>query len=111
MKGVPVRVEVGPRDLAQGLVTVVRRDTGEKFAVPLDGVVAAVQRLADEIQSDMYAAAMSFRDARTHDVTNLDEAIAAAQQRFCAPGLGLGGRRRRGTAKDGGDDRALSTAR
>lgn len=82
MKGVPVRVEVGPRDLAQGLVTVVRRDTGEKFAVPLDGVVAAVQRLADEIQSDMYAAAMSFRDARTHDVTNLDEAISAANSGF-----------------------------
>ncbi len=82
MKGVPVRVEVGPRDLAQGLVTVVRRDTGEKFAVPLDGVVAAVRRLADEIQSDMYAAAVSFRDARTHDVTSMDEAISAANSGF-----------------------------
>ncbi len=82
MKGVPVRVEVGPRDLAQGLVTVVRRDTGEKFAVPLSEVVEVVQRLADEVQSDMYVAAMSFRDARTHDVASLDAAISTAQSGF-----------------------------
>ncbi|HQU00675.1 MAG TPA: proline--tRNA ligase, partial [Acidimicrobiales bacterium] len=82
MKGVPVRVEVGPRDLAQGLVTVVRRDTGEKFPVALSEVASLVLRLAEDIQRDMYQAATAFRDARTSDVTSLDEAIAAAQSGF-----------------------------
>jgi prolyl-tRNA synthetase len=82
MKGVPVRVEVGPRDLAQGLVTVVRRDTGEKFAVALGEAGAFVRRLAHDIQGDMYAGAKSFRDERTSDVSSLEEAIVAAQNGF-----------------------------
>jgi prolyl-tRNA synthetase len=82
IKGVPLRVEVGPRDLAHGLVTVVRRDTGEKFPVSLVEAGALILRLLETIQSDMYASAASFRDARTMDVTTLDEAIEAAQSGF-----------------------------
>jgi prolyl-tRNA synthetase len=82
MKGVPVRVEVGPRDLAQGLVTVVRRDSGEKFAVPLADARKLVSSLVRSIQVDMYAAAKAFRDSRTIDVASLKEAIAAAQSGF-----------------------------
>jgi prolyl-tRNA synthetase len=82
VKGIPVRVEVGPRDLAQGLVTVVRRDTGEKFAVALGEAGALVRRLAHDIQGDMYTGAKSFRDARTSDVSSLEEAIVAAQNGF-----------------------------
>ena len=82
MKGVPLRVEIGPRDLAQGLVTVVRRDTGEKLTVPQSDVSSLVQRWAAEIQGDMFAGATSFRDARTADVSSLDEAIEAAQEGF-----------------------------
>ena len=82
MKGVPLRVEIGPRDLAQGLVTVVRRDTGEKMTVPQSEVSSLVQRWAAEIQGDMFAGATAFRDARTADVASLDEAIEAAQEGF-----------------------------
>ncbi len=82
MKGVPVRVEVGPRDLAQGLVTVVRRDTNEKISVSPLEAGALVQRLVKEIQGDMYDAALSFRDEHTTDVSTLDDAIEAAQSGF-----------------------------
>jgi prolyl-tRNA synthetase len=82
MKGIPVRVEVGPRDLVQGLVTVVRRDTGEKFPVALGEAGTLVRRLAHDVQGDMYAGAKSFRDERTSDVSSLEEAIAAAQNGF-----------------------------
>jgi prolyl-tRNA synthetase len=82
IKGVPLRVEVGPRDLAQGLVTVVRRDTGEKFPVSLVEARPLILELLETIQSDMYASATSFRNARTIDVSTLDEAIEAAQSGF-----------------------------
>ena len=82
MKGVPLRVEIGPRDLAQGLVTVVRRDTGEKMTVSQSDVSSLVQRWSTEIQGDMFAGATAFRDARTADVSSLDEAIEAAQTGF-----------------------------
>ncbi len=82
VKGVPVRVEVGPRDLAQGLVTAVRRDTGEKSVVSLEEVARVVAQLLGEIQGDMYEAARAFRDDRTHDVSTLEDAIVAAQRGF-----------------------------
>ena len=82
MKGVPVRVEVGPRDVAQGLVTVVRRDRGDKVVVPVTEAVALVARLAAEIQDDMLEAARVFRDGRTTDVETLDDVLEAAQGGF-----------------------------
>ncbi len=82
IKGVPLRVEVGPRDLAEGVVSVVRRDTGEKFSTPLPDVPAVVRRLLDTIQRDMFESALAFRDARTTDVTSLAEAMDAAQDGF-----------------------------
>jgi len=82
MKGVPIRVEVGPRDLAQGHVTVVRRDTGEKSVVALSEARSLVAALSRQIQDDMFAAARDFRDARTSVVASLDEAIVVAQNGF-----------------------------
>lgn len=82
MKGVPVRVEVGPRDLALGLATVVRRDTGEKLPVAFAEVTAVVEALVGQVQDDMYNAAREFRDAHTVDVTTLDEAVVVAQNGF-----------------------------
>lgn len=82
LKGVPVRIEVGPRDLANGEVTVVRRDTGEKAQAALDGVVARVPALLDAIQADLLTAATARRDARTVDVATIDEAREAAQTGF-----------------------------
>jgi prolyl-tRNA synthetase len=82
LKGVPVRVEVGPRDLAQGTVTVVRRDTGDKQQVPLSEVAATVGRLVDQIQADLLAGATERRDAATAEVASVDDAVEAAQTGF-----------------------------
>jgi prolyl-tRNA synthetase len=79
LKGVPLRVEVGPRDLAQGQVTLVRRDRGEKQPVALAGVRAEVERLLVQVQDDMLARATEERDARTVEVSSLDDAAEAAQ--------------------------------
>jgi prolyl-tRNA synthetase len=82
LKGVPVRVEVGPRDLASGQATLVRRDTGEKQAVPVEAVRDGVERLLAQIQDDLLARATADREARTVDVTTLDEAGEAAQEGY-----------------------------
>jgi prolyl-tRNA synthetase len=89
LKGVPVRVEVGPRDLAEGNVTVVRRDTGEKQQVPLAGVAGRVTELVDEVQRDLLASATRRRDEATVDVTTLDEAADAALTGFARLRWGL----------------------
>ncbi len=82
LKGIPVRVEVGPRDLAAGNVTLARRDTGEKFPVPLGEAAGRVPTLLDEVQASLYAQALALRDARTSDVTSLAEAVEAAAAGF-----------------------------
>jgi prolyl-tRNA synthetase len=80
LKGVPVRVEVGPRDLAAGQATLVRRDTGVKESVPIDDVRAGVERLLVQIQDELLVRATAERDARTVDVGSLEDAAEAAQQ-------------------------------
>jgi prolyl-tRNA synthetase len=82
IKGVPLRVEVGPRDLAQGLVTIVRRDNGEKLALAIGAAASAAAQLLVVIQSDLFDGARRFRDEATTDVTTIDEAIDAAQAGF-----------------------------
>ncbi|MDA8281589.1 MAG: proline--tRNA ligase [Actinomycetota bacterium] len=82
LKGVPVRVEIGPRDLAAGQVTVVRRDTGDKQAVPQAAAAAgAVERL-DLVQQALLAEAISRRSAATVEVATIEDAVAAAQTGF-----------------------------
>jgi len=82
LKGVPVRVEIGPRDLAGGEVTVVRRDTGEKRQTGIAGLAAHLPGILDGIQADLLEAATARRDARTRTVATLDEAREAAQTGF-----------------------------
>jgi prolyl-tRNA synthetase len=82
IKGIPVRVELGPRDLAQGVVTLARRDTGEKVTVALADVTDRAVSLLDIVQADMYSAAVAARDARTRDVSTLPDAVAAAREGF-----------------------------
>jgi prolyl-tRNA synthetase len=79
LKGVPVRLEVGPRDLAKGEVTVVRRDTGAKRAVPLDAASAAVAASLEEVQTEMLRVAEEHRAAHTAQVATVDEAVEAAR--------------------------------
>ncbi|MGC2486157.1 MAG: proline--tRNA ligase [Acidimicrobiales bacterium] len=82
IKGVPLRLEVGPRDLAQGHVTLVRRDTGAKTTHGLDALASEVPSLLERMQSDLLARAVAHRDARTHDVNSLNEALEAAADGF-----------------------------
>jgi prolyl-tRNA synthetase len=82
IKGVPVRVEIGPRDLAEGNVTVVRRDRNEKATVPLAGAAAHVKALLDDIQRELFASALARREAHTAEVTTIEDAIAAAATGF-----------------------------
>jgi prolyl-tRNA synthetase len=82
LKGVPLRIEVGPRDLAEGHVTLVRRDTSEKVQVAVGEVVARATALLDAVQADLLAAATARRDARTAEVATLEDAVEAAKVGF-----------------------------
>ncbi len=73
LKGVPVRVELGARELAAGQATLVRRDTREKAPVALDGAARAARDLLDQQQAALHADSLAFREASTHTVTDLDE--------------------------------------
>jgi prolyl-tRNA synthetase len=79
LQGVPVRVELGPRDLAQKTAQLYRRDTREKNTAGLDDVVDEAQRLTGRIQTDMFEAARARRDATVTDCTTLEQARDVAQ--------------------------------
>jgi prolyl-tRNA synthetase len=79
LQGVPIRVELGPRDLAENAALLYRRDTRDKSKVGLDKVVGEVQQLTSRIQLDMFEAATARRDAFTSDCTTLEQARDAAQ--------------------------------
>ncbi len=70
LKGVPVRVEVGPRDLQTDQVTLVRRDTREKEKVSVEGAAGRISELLIEVQTGLFARARDFRDNNTHDATS-----------------------------------------
>jgi prolyl-tRNA synthetase len=82
LKGVPVRVEIGPRDVAADAATLVRRDTGTKEQVPLASLPERVEKLISDIQHDMLADAVSRRDASIADASDLAEAAAASRTGF-----------------------------
>jgi len=83
LKGVPVRIEIGPRDLAAGTATLVRRDVaGEKETVPLEGLAARVSGVLADIQSALHAQALERRLARTAETSSIEEAREAAQHGF-----------------------------
>jgi prolyl-tRNA synthetase len=79
LQGVPIRVELGPRDLAEKAAVLYRRDTREKNKVGTDRVVDEAQRLIGRIQMDMLEAATARRDALISDCTTIDQARDVAQ--------------------------------
>ncbi|MGA8112494.1 MAG: proline--tRNA ligase [Actinocatenispora sp.] len=82
LKGYPIRIEVGPRDLATGNVVLARRVAGSKVAVPLDRAVEEVRAALDADQQAMYDEALGWREERTTEVSTLDDAVAAAATGF-----------------------------
>jgi prolyl-tRNA synthetase len=73
LKGVPVRIELGARELVSGRATLVRRDDRCKTTVPLDGAARAATGLLDEIQQVLFAQSRAFREEHTHPVTDFEE--------------------------------------
>ena len=73
LKGVPIRVEIGPRDVANGQVTLARRDTFEKIVVKDEEVVETVKRLLDEIQRNLFNRARKFLEDHITTVKSYDE--------------------------------------
>ena len=82
LKGIPLRIEVGPRDLAEGKVTVARRIIGGKEPIALDAVATYCRDALEADHKALYAEALSRRDELTRDVTTVDEAREAAQTGF-----------------------------
>lgn len=79
MRGVPVRIEVGPRDLEAGKVVLFRRDTCQKDFYALGGIVETVTGLLDTIQKDMLEAARKRRDERIIDADDLDGILSGVE--------------------------------
>lgn len=73
MRGIPVRVELGPKDIEKNQCVLVRRDTREKTVVSLDEIDTAVPKLLEQIQNNMFEHAKAHRDAHIWDAHNYDE--------------------------------------
>ena len=73
LKGVPVRLVMGARDLENGTVEVMRRDTLEKVTLPLDGIEAHIEQLLQDIQKNIFEKAKAYRDSRIQKVDSYEE--------------------------------------
>jgi prolyl-tRNA synthetase len=81
MLGIPVRLGIGARDLAEGKVEVARRDTKEKMSVNTEGVAEYVKNLLDEIQQNLFDRAQKFRDEMTTEVNSMDEFVKVLEEK------------------------------
>jgi len=73
LKGVPVRLAMGPRDLANGTVEVARRDTLEKEVLQFEGIAEKIEHLLEQIQNNIYQKALDFREEKTYIVDDWEE--------------------------------------
>jgi len=73
LRGVPVRVEIGPKDIEKSAVLVARRDTREKQSLAMDGLATRIQQLLDDVQRNLFDRARTFRDEHTQRVSTYDE--------------------------------------
>jgi prolyl-tRNA synthetase len=88
MRGIPIRLELGPRDLENGVCVLVSRVSGEKKQIPLSNLVAEVQAMLGEVQRQMYDRALKFREEHFFSVDTLDELKAKLEE---ARGFALAG--------------------
>ena len=86
LKGVPVRVEIGPRDLAAGNATLVRRDSPDKTAVPIGELAKRVSAALEDVQDCLYRRALERLESRTTETSSLDDVAEAAQSGFARVG-------------------------
>jgi prolyl-tRNA synthetase len=92
LRGVPLRLEIGPRDIEKSQVLLARRDTREKIAAPMDTLAATVAELLEDIQRTLLERALRFREERTQRVDKYDEFKTVMEGRpgfVIAPWCGL----------------------
>jgi prolyl-tRNA synthetase len=73
LRGVPLRLEIGPKDIEKSSVLIARRDTREKAPVAMDGLERRLRELLDDVQRSLLDRAIKFRDEHTHRVTSYAE--------------------------------------
>lgn len=81
MKGVPVRIAMGSRDLANNQAEVARRDTKEKKTINLDGISSYIKNLLDEIQQNIYNRAKQYRDEHVTEANTWDEFVTLLDEK------------------------------
>ena len=81
MLGIPARIEIGPKDIENGQVVVVRRDTREKIVVAIDEITTKLGEILETIQKDLYAKAKAFLDDHISTATTMDEMKEAVQNK------------------------------
>ena len=81
MRGIPVRIECGPKDIEAGQVVVARRDTGEKITVKMDELAVKVPEILDAIQENMLETARAHRDSHTYVATNYEEFVETINEK------------------------------
>jgi prolyl-tRNA synthetase len=81
MVGVPVRIEIGPRDIDNKQVMVVRRDNRQKIAVPIDNLNAALQDILDTVQKDLFSKALEFQKTNTYSTDEYHEFIKVQDEK------------------------------
>src|SRR4051812_46096077 len=72
MRGVPLRLEIGPKDIEKSQVLLARRDTREKLGVAMDGLAARIVELLNDVQQTLFARALAFREEHTQEAGNYD---------------------------------------
>jgi len=72
MRGVPLRLEIGPKDIEKAQVLLARRDTREKIGVPMDGLAPRILELLNDVQQTLFARALAFREEHTQEAGNYD---------------------------------------
>jgi prolyl-tRNA synthetase len=80
LKGVPVRVELGPRDVAEDRVVIAERTGGEKTQVPVAEAIGGMAARLERIQAALYADALAYREANTHEITSFDTFAAGVAE-------------------------------
>jgi prolyl-tRNA synthetase len=80
MKGVPVRIEIGPKDIENKSVVLVRRDTLLKESAAIEGIADTIKKILDDVHAGMYAAALANREAHTFTAKNFDEFVKALEE-------------------------------
>lgn len=81
MKGVPLRLEIGPRDIENNSCVLVRRDNGEKAVISLDELETKISELLQAVHDGLYEKALARREAMTYDAHDLDEMIKTADEK------------------------------